>query len=32
MRCPLYSTAVIAYLGSLHFNLKRAHASAGRHK
>jgi adenylate cyclase len=32
MRCPLYSIAVIAYLGSLHFNLKRTHASAGRHK
>src|SRR5215510_13294048 len=30
MRCPLYSIAVIAYLDSLHFNLKRAHASAGR--
>src|SRR5262245_3903604 len=24
MRCPLYSIAVTAYLGSLHFNLKRA--------
>src|ERR1700722_7489282 len=32
IRYPLYSIAVIAYLGSLHFNSKRAHASAGRHK